>query len=186
MVVAGGRRKIETFDGEDAGTNRVLDEEEAKKLAEDPFYKLEHTLEDEKRAKEAEPRLHELQELMETKKNDYVLSSLLRKDFRVCIFYLPFSIDSHSLSKQQEKKKEVEKLKQEGEKLGLGLSLLPHSSTDKLVASQVQFRGLHDLQANRLKRKLEVKSSSIFGKRSDTEEAKRQLKINIISKKKKV
>jgi len=61
----------------------MRDAEEKKKLAEDAFYKLEHEIEDIKKAKEEKTRLHELMDMKEEIKDDYEWNSRLRKKFRI-------------------------------------------------------------------------------------------------------
>jgi len=65
----------------------LRDNEEAKKLAEDPFYKLEHGNEDKRKAKEAAPIIQDLQVLKEEQADDFGCNQVLRHIFRVCIQY---------------------------------------------------------------------------------------------------
>jgi len=67
----------------------LRDDEEAKKLAEDPFYKLEHGNEDKRKAKEAAPIIQDLQVLKEEQADDFACNQVLRHIFRVCIQYTP-------------------------------------------------------------------------------------------------
>ncbi len=81
--MSGAKRKEERWEEESSETIKLKDEEEAKKLAEDPFYKLEHASEDIRKAKESAPALMLLQELKEERKDDYGLNQALRSTFRV-------------------------------------------------------------------------------------------------------
>lgn len=59
------------------------DEEEAKKLEEDPFYRLEHKNEDIRKAKEAAPALVRLQDMRQDWEDDFGFNQTLRRQFRV-------------------------------------------------------------------------------------------------------
>jgi len=82
VVASGGTRKTETWEAEDSGVVRLPDEEEAQKLAEDPFFKLEHANQDQKKLFEGAPRIVQLQQLLEPRKDDFSLSQAMRKTFR--------------------------------------------------------------------------------------------------------
>lgn len=123
-----------------------------KKLAEDPFYKLEHAGEDKRKAEEAAPRLYELQKLRNEREDTYSLNSLLRTSFRT-------------------KKKELEELKKESEGRGLGITLLAKSEADVQAAALVQFDRRATAEENARKRKLEIKSAPIFGGSTATRDA---------------
>ncbi len=81
--MSGAKRKEETWDEKDNETMKLQDEEETKKLAEDPFYRLEHQTEDVRKAKESAPSLLRLQEIKDDVQDDYALNSALRGSFRV-------------------------------------------------------------------------------------------------------
>lgn len=60
-----------------------IDEQEAQRLVEDPMYKLEHDVEDKKKANLASSILEELkEESFDHWKDDYASSQLVRKKFR--------------------------------------------------------------------------------------------------------
>jgi len=144
VVMEGANRKIETYEhDENSGITNMPTEEEAQKLAEDPFYKLEYSLGDQKRAQEAAPVLTELMDFKDRDYNDFENSRMLRKNFRT-------------------KRKEIEALKKEGEQLNLGVPLLPKDKMDQLEASQIKFKSSGIVVGN-MKRKLNIKSQSIFG-----------------------
>lgn len=174
LLVSGVKKKMETWEaGDENGTIPLMEAEEAKKLEENPFYRLEHAQEDTKKAEEITPVLHQLQKFQETRKDDYGLSCALRNKFRG-------------------QKKELQKQKDDGARIGIGCPLLPPSQADRLQAQQVQFRGSKDLVSRERKRKMDVKSSSIFatpssGSRSNPQsETKRKAIIDILSKRQRV
>lgn len=82
-IVSGAKRKEERWDEKDSETLTLKDEEEAKRLAEDPFYRLEHQTEDARKAKESAPSLQRLHELKESTRDDYSLNQAIRSSFRV-------------------------------------------------------------------------------------------------------
>ena len=78
------KRKVETWDANDAESIQLVSEEEAQKLAEDPFYKLEYQNKDVQKAQEVIPQLDKLIDFKEKYIDDFALSQLARKKFRVC------------------------------------------------------------------------------------------------------
>jgi len=167
VITSGGSRKVETWEpGPDEGTILLPDDEESRRRAEDPFYKLEHAAADQQRAKDVAPVLEELQKFRETREDDYASSSLLRKGFR-------------------DKKKEIHLLKKEAEDLGIGtFSLLPKSETDDEDAQKAFSITRKSASETNRQKKLELKSSSIFGKGTPEQEEKRKTKIRLASKRK--
>jgi len=146
VIASGAERKAETWTAESSETIELTNEEEANKLAEDPFYKLEHANEDKKKATKAAPGLDKLLVLMESRQDDFKLSQSMRKKFR--------EEKKVILAKEEEEKKEKEKY---------GINLLPPSSTDKAMAAMVHFKNdTRSAVENLKKRKLQVKSASIF------------------------
>lgn len=57
MVVSGASRKNERWEHTEGETVAVEGKSEAEKLASDPMYRLEHNVEDKKKADEAAPRI---------------------------------------------------------------------------------------------------------------------------------
>eukprot|EP01116_Phalansterium_solitarium_P022863 TRINITY_DN7724_c0_g1_i2.p1 TRINITY_DN7724_c0_g1~~TRINITY_DN7724_c0_g1_i2.p1 ORF type:complete len:282 (-),score=106.36 TRINITY_DN7724_c0_g1_i2:138-983(-) len=169
IVVGGGKWKNEKWEAgpEETGTVLLKDDDEAKRLAEDPFYKLEHQNVDVARKEDLGPVLNELLELRESRADDYTLLSIARKTFR-------------------DKKKELQALAKEGEAKGLSMPLLPPSEQDKLEASTVQFTNGHTPDSISAKRRLEIRSKSIFDGKSGESEAARLLKLQMIAKKRKL
>eukprot|EP01118_Nematostelium_gracile_P000437 TRINITY_DN1048_c0_g1_i1.p1 TRINITY_DN1048_c0_g1~~TRINITY_DN1048_c0_g1_i1.p1 ORF type:complete len:230 (+),score=65.55 TRINITY_DN1048_c0_g1_i1:259-948(+) len=150
VVKNGASKKTEEWEGGDENqTENILQEDEAQKLAEDPFYKLEQDRIHVDKVKELAPVLADLQDFNETRKDDFALNQLLRKGFRT-------------------KKKELDDLNRERERKGLSIDLLPHSQTDTEEARTIKFKKNNDLEAFEKKRRVEMKSSSIFGNNKDT------------------
>ena len=57
MVVSGASRKNERWEHTEGETMAVEGKSEAEKLASDPMYRLEHSVEDKRKADEAAPRI---------------------------------------------------------------------------------------------------------------------------------
>ena len=83
-VVSGAKRKMEIWEpDEESGVIKVADEEHQKKMATDPLFLLEHKKQDEDKKNKSVPQLEKIIELNESiTKNDYEMSSILRKKFR--------------------------------------------------------------------------------------------------------
>ncbi|RHZ59516.1 hypothetical protein Glove_363g7 [Diversispora epigaea] len=148
IVVNGARKKVETWEPEDTETIQLKDEEEAKKLVDNAFYKLEQTVKDEEKSKQALPILTRLQILNDKQWADpYTHSQRMRKKFR-------------------EEKKNLESIKRADDEIrdrnSLSIPLLPESSDDIVKAKTTEFSDRLLIQAQ--KRKLEINTSSIFKK----------------------
>jgi len=59
-------------------------------------------------------------------------------------------------------------MQKDGEKIGLNFPLLPSNEQDKEDASQIKYKSRTDLELSEKKRKLSLKSSSIFGNTKDS------------------
>eukprot|EP01102_Stenamoeba_stenopodia_P001521 TRINITY_DN1130_c0_g6_i1.p1 TRINITY_DN1130_c0_g6~~TRINITY_DN1130_c0_g6_i1.p1 ORF type:complete len:339 (-),score=114.86 TRINITY_DN1130_c0_g6_i1:98-1114(-) len=165
VVTEGGQKKMEEWDAEDTGViNLEGMSEEQQKMAEDPFYRLEHEQKDQKKAEEAAPVLDQLIELRDTRRDDYKLSQSLRKSFR---------------DRKNNDKAEREKL----EKKGIYIPLLAEAEEDQEKAGEA-FKEKREKLAStggpilanaaqtRWKKKIEIKSSSIFGSNNASREAR--------------
>ncbi|TPX45395.1 hypothetical protein SeMB42_g01704 [Synchytrium endobioticum] len=147
VVVSGARRKQEDWDPEENGTLKLKDDSEAEQLASNPFYKLEHDLQDTKKGEEALPIITQLQ-LRSAKawSDPFSNSQKLRKRFR-------------------EDKKEREVIQKESDafrdKKNLSIPILPASESDAKQATEVIFEEnlLHTAEG----RKAAIASGSIFG-----------------------
>ncbi|CAG8669018.1 16898_t:CDS:10 [Dentiscutata erythropus] len=150
VVVNGARKKVETWEPEDSETIQLKDEEEAKKLADNALYKLEHSINDERKFQESIPILTQLQRLNERQWADpYTHSQKMRKKFR-------------------EEKKDLEAKRRLDDEIrdrnSLSIPLLPESSEDIMEAKSTEFTD-HLLEQAQ-KRKLEINTSSLFKKPS--------------------
>ncbi|KAK9828722.1 hypothetical protein WJX72_001716 [[Myrmecia] bisecta] len=122
VVASGGRRKAEEFTAEDAETLELPEKAEAAKL-DDPFFRLEHGTEDNRKARIAVDRLVELHDDSEAKyRNDYEMNKALRRQVRAA-------------------RKDEQQRDQQRDALGLPshISLLPASAEDAAHAAQVRF-----------------------------------------------
>jgi len=83
VVVGGASKKVETWEeGQENETIPLLEEDEARKLVEDPFYKLENSNKDVEKIVELAPVIADLQDFKDTRKDDFSLNMNLRKIFR--------------------------------------------------------------------------------------------------------
>ncbi|KAH3758827.1 CWC16 protein [Pelomyxa schiedti] len=147
VIVSGASRKVETWQSnpEETGTVALKDDDEAKRLIDDPFYKLEHKVDDEKKGVVSREQVTELLETQQRMHHDYAMNSQLRNSFR-------------------EEKVELRKQKADGKKLGLATKLLPPSESDAIEAAKVSFmKPLLSADQTLRKRQNEITSASIFG-----------------------
>ncbi|KAJ3044733.1 hypothetical protein HDV00_001137 [Rhizophlyctis rosea] len=83
VIFSGARKREEGYTPEDAGVMALQDEKETEKLASDPFYRLEHGIEDKQKAVDALPVITQLQQHNDKYwKDPYTLSRTVRKRFR--------------------------------------------------------------------------------------------------------
>ena len=115
--VSGVRKKIEEYSAEAAETIEFKDEDTAKKLATDPFYKLEHLEDDKRKAKSELDKLREIQSIQSRHEKDSDLNSVLRRAARA-------------------KRKAEAALLAEGKAKGFGFAMLPSSEEDAEQAKQ--------------------------------------------------
>jgi coiled-coil domain-containing protein 130 len=102
-----------------------LDEDEAQRLVEDPMYKLEHDVEDKKKATLASSILEELQEQsLDHWKDDYASSQLVRKKFR-----------EEKKLRLLEEEKDASLIK----RTGLAIPLVQEQQTDVHLAQLIPF-----------------------------------------------
>jgi coiled-coil domain-containing protein 130 len=163
VVASGGRRKIETYDEEAAGVERLSTDSEREKLAADPFYKLEHAGRDSAAMREAKPRLTQLMELRDRQRaDDFATSQLLRKRHR------------------SRKKEETAAAAAQASSITPLIPLLPETGEDQKRAALVKFkRKIPDkFEQSRIKKRVTVNAGSIFGVRSAAE----QKRLNAIAK----
>ncbi|KAJ3337624.1 hypothetical protein HDU93_000767 [Gonapodya sp. JEL0774] len=83
VVTAGARRKNEEYTAEDAEVLNLVSEEQRKKLATDPMYRLEHEQKDKKKVDDLRPVIEQLQDISDITWSDpYTLNSRLRRAHR--------------------------------------------------------------------------------------------------------
>jgi len=149
ILVKGGVRKVEEYSAEEAGTQELAGREDRLKLAEDPFYALEHKGAQEQRAKQQKPALEALYDDSTFKTTEhYSLNKALRRQMRA-------------------QKAESKKLEEEGRAMGLPehIPLLPSSSEDTAgaAAAALASRGTGSGFKDNLKLKRAlIRGSSIF------------------------
>jgi len=172
VVVSGGRRKVETWEPTpDDHIIKLKDEETAKKLAEDPFYKLEYATEDKRKAQEDVPVLDRLQKINESLYDDFTMSQKMRKRFR-------------------DETKAIAEAEQQNALKGLPptLKLLPPSEEDELEAKK--FIGKHPtlkaVEDKKVKDRVLIKTASIFGATSESSKKEHELKVQAALKRKRL
>ncbi|KAL1918988.1 uncharacterized protein VTP21DRAFT_2369 [Calcarisporiella thermophila] len=165
LVVSGARRKNEEWSAAENETIELKDEKESKRLEEDAFYRLEHSINDEAKSKESLPFLSRLQKANERDWADpYTCSKRLRKIFR------------EEKKIIQAKNREAEKIQQ---KNSLAIPILPETALDELEAKSTQF---HDHALDKInKRKREAAVSSLFDSNTRNESKEHQLELGSIA-----
>ena len=147
QVVSGARRKIETWEAEpEDGAPVLLDEDQRRRLDEDPFYRLEH----QKDAKESSTKAASAVDLLldirsRRADSDISLNRQLRKRVRD--------------EKQTERRKDKE-MRREQKRLGVRVKLLPENPSDLARAQAVRF-GTPACIGTRKRRKA-ITSQSVF------------------------
>lgn len=125
VVMEGAKRKIEEWQPEDNETIKLLDSKDAEKMSKNAFFKLEHEVDDKKRAAEALPKLEQIQDSQNVWKNDYAASRILRKRYR------------EESKEHQLKKNEADVIRQ---RASFNIPILPEAEEDKITASKVLFK----------------------------------------------
>eukprot|EP00468_Gymnochlora_sp_CCMP2014_P013827 CAMPEP_0167754984 /NCGR_PEP_ID=MMETSP0110_2-20121227/8574_1 /TAXON_ID=629695 /ORGANISM="Gymnochlora sp., Strain CCMP2014" /LENGTH=346 /DNA_ID=CAMNT_0007640925 /DNA_START=21 /DNA_END=1062 /DNA_ORIENTATION=- len=121
LVTKGGRRKVEEYSAKAAGTIELPDQEEREKIREHAMASLENAEADKRKAKEHKGRLEKLRDIQHRMKDDYSVSSLMRKKLR--------------------KRKKIErKLESEGRRAGIGIRILPATDSDRREAALVRYK----------------------------------------------
>ncbi|CAM0140835.1 unnamed protein product [Umbelopsis sp. WA50703] len=150
MVVSGARQKVEEWEPEDSEVIRLKDDALMEKMASDAFFKLEHDVQDEKKASETVPVLTQLQRLNDSQWSDpYTLSQQLRRKFR----------DQKKLDKAKQ-----EKTDQLRDKMSLNIDLLDENPEDEIKAKLTEFND--PIVTGAEKRKMELQVSPLFSKRT--------------------
>lgn len=119
VILSGARRQERRWDLESNEQIAPEDNEKAKKLATDPMFKLEHSVNDQAKLQKAIPILEQIRTTNDRMKDDYACNQLLRSKFRV-------------------KRKEIAEEKINDSKLlarsSLSIPLLKESEKDKKLA----------------------------------------------------
>ncbi|KAH8549280.1 CWC16 protein [Umbelopsis sp. PMI_123] len=148
-VVSGARQKVEEWEPEDSEVIRLKDEATMEKMANDAFFKLEHGVQDQRKATETVPVLTQLQRLNDAQWRDpYTQSQQLRRKFR----------DQKKIDKANQEKKD--KLR---DKMSLHIDLVDEHPDDDIRAKLTEFAD--PVIASAEKRKIEAEVSPLFSKR---------------------
>ncbi|GAM26246.1 hypothetical protein SAMD00019534_094210 [Acytostelium subglobosum LB1] len=153
-IVSGLRRREEAGEEEedDGAVIRVRSAEEKELLKTDPIFRLQERKKDAEQGKQMTSMLSDLYKVTNSRsKDDYQLSSLLRKGFR------------------EDKKKDALE-KKEREDRGITIDLLPTSHEDIVEASKTSFYGATKRKADQLQsmKNEDVRTSSIFKQSSSS------------------
>jgi len=127
-LVEGLRRKVETWESDDAETLSLHDPETRLKMQNDPMFRAEKTIRDKQRERSQKERLAELQDFQDERADTYTLNCMLRKSNR-------------------EARKEEFARAEAARKAGpanFGLPLLPQIGEDAQEAARVAFLTDHD------------------------------------------
>ncbi|CAO3671271.1 unnamed protein product [Umbelopsis ramanniana] len=126
-VVSGARQKVEEWEPEDSEVIRLKDEATTEKLENDAFFRLEHGVQDQRKAAETVPVLTQLQRLNEAQWSDpYTLSQQLRRKFR---------------EQKKLEKANVEKADKLKAKMSLHIDLVDEHPDDEIRAKLTEFEG---------------------------------------------
>ncbi|DAZ93933.1 TPA: hypothetical protein N0F65_012879 [Lagenidium giganteum] len=121
-LVSGVQQKAEEFTAEDVETERLNDSAVGEKIAEDPFFRLEHENEDKRRAQQRATGLAAIIEVQDAQcKDNYASNSALRAKFR-------------------KEKKALKKNQVALDKLGLSIKLVAATQDDVIAAKSVAFQ----------------------------------------------
>ena len=170
VITEGGRKKVETFDAEDAGLQSFMDKESKMKIATDPMAKLEHVVKDKLKAKTESERIEHLIEIQERTFDSFGESQLLRKKFR---------FEKAALLKQ-----DIEATRD-----NLSVKLVPSVEEDDLVAENQLFR--NHLKSAAVTRRIErakvfsrplIQPKSVLEKAKDQDVLLTKIQRNISSK----
>lgn len=148
-VVSGARQKVEEWEPEDSEVIRLKDEATTEKLENDAFFKLEHGVQDQRKAADSVPVLTQLQRLNDAQWSDpYTLSQQLRRKFR---------------DQKKVEKANVEKANQLKDKMSLHIDLVDEHPDDEIRAKLIEFED--PVIAAAEKRKKDAEVSPLFSKR---------------------
>lgn len=133
VVTEGARKRDLGEDKVEEGDIKILTSEEREKLRANAFAALEGKVEDKQRLEQAKQRIEELQELSSQQWEDpYTINRKLRSDFRV---------GRHLREKEDRVTAAL------GDRMSLGIDLLPEHEDDKRRAKLIEFGGLEQERA---------------------------------------
>jgi len=168
VVVAGGSRKVETWDPQDSENFELKDPEKAKNLAENAFFKLEHDTKDKNIAKKNVPIITELLNIQEQNwANDYDASKLLRKRFR---------------EEKKEIEKEVKITNDLQKKASLNIPIVEESPSDVLTAKKIKFNSSDISRSSQQQQLAKIQVSSIFAPTSSSSSKDKSIMHSAVSK----
>eukprot|EP01147_Barroeca_monosierra_P006651 gene6651-7536_t len=167
-ISEGGRRKLDTWDTDDAESIVVPDDKEKQKRAQNPMYMLEHQASDVAKASKERPAFVRLYHMKsKTSKHDYDVNSVLRNSFR-----------------REKKRKQAQQEADEKilAKNSLQINLLPESEDDVLLAKSVKF-GEPQLSVTDVakKEKRAIKQASIFDHQADRKSKPTTIKQSLLN-----
>jgi len=167
VIVNGARRKEERWEQSATEAIALTDKEDAKKMAVDAMFKLEHGVEDKQKSKEVLPTLEQLKEVQSIWNDDYAANQLLRKRFR---------------EEKQELKVQAAKDDELKERGALDVTLVPEKQEDIELAKKIRYHG-QGFDAHRRKLRSEVNSRPLFDSKGKSD-AKRQKVKELLGKRK--
>lgn len=131
-LVEGLRRKVETWNPEDAGTLELPDPETRRQMDSDPMVKAEKTIRNVQRERSQKERLAELQDLRDEREDAYALNCVLRRSNR--------------------ERRKQEQAEAEAPPPNFAMPLLGYEPCDTAEAKAVEFRTDHDRVATAARR----------------------------------
>lgn len=166
VVVEGARRKVEERTAESLEIKTPLTVEAALQMQSNPFFRLEHQVQDERVAKAALPKLSAIQEGNERAwKNDYETSRLVRRKFR---------------EQRQQMQEEGRRMQEMKDRLSIDLPLVPERVEDVAMARNVareQRQRKTELEMTEAAQR--ISGDSIFSKDSRRRQSTKLLSFSI-------
>mmetsp|Transcript_42323 Transcript_42323/g.70593 ORF Transcript_42323/g.70593 Transcript_42323/m.70593 type:complete len:266 (+) Transcript_42323:295-1092(+) len=143
LVTKGAKKKVEDYDAKKAGTVELLSLEEREARRADAMASLEVTETDKKQAKEQRGRMELLRDLSDRMKDDYAVSSLLRKRFR-------------------KRKKELKEEDLEAMRPGIAIRIKKATLEDRQEAALVRFDHLKRCEVYKLHHRLNIELAGVL------------------------
>jgi len=151
-LVEGLRRKVQTWEAEDAGNVWFHDSNTRQKMAEDPMFRVEKVGRDLARERSEKKRFFDLEELQAEREDTYALNCRMRRLHR--------DLRKEELAREEAKKREG--------KANFALPMQPPSAQDSMEAASVTFRTDHDKVAVAARRAA-ASAAPLFRKRRGAE-----------------